>query len=129
MTSTIIEELEIIDDVDTTKKVNTYVSENVFLQGNKLYNLYFISSAIEFECDVCYTNDYTICQCDQHNWGCNFIRSNKILSCEEKDTILEIYEKIKENISTLKILTREPFIEWICDNVNDIENIYVEIDF
>jgi hypothetical protein len=129
MSSAVIEEFTLVDDIDETKAVTVYVAERIFLDGHKLYLLYFASNELEFECNVCYTTDYSICQCDKMQWGCNFIRSNKILSCDDKETMLEIYHKIVDSIDTLKKLGREPFTDWIYKHTNDIENLYIEIDF
>jgi hypothetical protein len=129
MNSITIEEFYLEDDIDTTKRVNVYMNERELIDGNKTYILYFSSSEIEFECIPCNTNDYKICDCGEIDWNCNFIKSNKILSCEEKDTLMEVYKKIVDNIDILKMLNRERFIDWIYEKVNDIENIYIEIDF
>lgn len=129
MSKTVIEEFDLVDEIDELKKVTVYVAEQVFTDGHKTYLLYFYSTELEFDCQTCFTTDYSLCMCDKNNWGCNFIRSNKILSCEDKDTLLEIYHEIVDNIHLLKKLTREPFIDWIYEKTNEIENVYIEIDF
>lgn len=129
MTTTVIEHYTKTNDIDETKKTNIYVSEQVFLHEHKVYHLYFSSSKIEFNCDNCHTINYKDCNCDDITWTSNFMRSNKILSCENKDGLLEIYNKMIENVNLLERLSREPFIDWIYDNVNDIDNMYVEIGF
>ena len=129
MGKTVVEEFEVVDDIDETKKVSVYVSEEAFTDGHKTYLLYFRSTELEFDCQTCFTTDYSLCQCDKNNWGCNFIRSNKILSCEDKAPLLDVYHKIVDNIHVLKKLTREPFIDWIYDATNHINNVYIEIDF
>jgi hypothetical protein len=127
MSKTVIEEFELVDEIDESKRVSIYVSEQVFTDGHIIYLLYFHSTELEFDCQTCFTTDYSLCQCDKNNWGCNFIRSNKILSCDDKATLLEVYNEMVDNIHILKKLTREPFIDWIYEKTND--NVYIEIEF